>query len=295
MRKNNFWKIVSYVSLMSGLLIILNLVIIYKVRWQTRDFNTYLYFYSCNDVVCTSTTKPKDIKYSKMVCEDNKCPYISSFLDNIVVLNDDEYSWLYDYKSGEVYHNEYVKYEPTNDGFFKITDNDLMQGIMNKEGKLLTQNKYNEIVDYSYGLIVYKNDNKMGIDYVSGESVITAKYDDVILVNNMMYAVLNNNKYQVYNVVNNSPVNDYKYDYIWSNDNVIIAIKDNQLDVLNNQLESNLVMKVKTYLGYTTNAERKSLKIYEEDDNIYFNVNINNVEYTQYKYNTNTKQIFVNN
>ena len=102
-------------------------------------------------------------------------------MDNIVILTDNEISWLYDYKKGEVFHDEYVKYELMDDGNFMITDNDMMQGIMNIEGKLLTINKYIEIVDYSYGLIVYKKDGKLGIDHIGGEKVISAKYNDVLL------------------------------------------------------------------------------------------------------------------
>ena len=295
MKKNNFWKIVSYISVIGILLIIFNLVVLYKVTWETRDFNTYLYFYNCNDSVCTTTTKPKDIIYSKIVCKNDECPYASGFLDNIVILTDNEISWLYDYKKGEVFHDEYVKYELMDDGNFMITDNDMMQGIMNIEGKLLTINKYIEIVDYSYGLIVYKKDGKLGIDHIGGEKVISAKYNDVMILNNSLYAVLDNNKYQIYSVINNAPKDNVKYDYIWAGNNIIITIKDKQLDIVNNQLESNLLMKIKTYLGYTTNIERKSLKIQTDDKFIYFNLNTNNVDYTQYKYDIVNQKISVNN
>lgn len=295
MKKNNLGKIISYACVMLILIIVLNLVVLYKVTWETRDFNTYLYFYDCKDVVCTSTTKPKNVKYTKIVCDNKECPYVYSFLDNIVVLTKNDVSWLYDYKKGEVYNDEYIKYDVTDDGYFIVTDANFMQGIMNKEGELITKGKYESIIDYDYGLIVYKEGNKFGIDYISGETVIGPKYDDIMLINNTMYAVLIDNKYQIYDVVNNAPKNNVKYDYIWSNNDVLIVVKNKQLDILNNRLESNLLMKVKTYLNYTTSAERKSLKIRKENDYIYFNINVNNTEINEYKYDVVNKIISINN
>ena len=164
MIKKNLWKIVSFIGIMLSLIVILYLVVLYKVTWETRDFNTYLYFYDCNGVVCNSTTKPKDIKYNKIIC-DGDCPYVSTFIDNIVVLTKDDVSWLYDYKTGEIYNNKYIKYELIENGNFIVTDTNSKQGIMNRAGELITLVNYSEIVDYNYGLVVYKEDGKYGIDY----------------------------------------------------------------------------------------------------------------------------------
>lgn len=294
MLKNNLWKIISYIGVILILIIILYLVVLYKVTWETRDFNTYLYFYNCNDVVCTSTTKPKNVKYNKIVC-DGDCPYVSTFIDNIVVLKKDDFSWLYDYKEGEIYNNKYTNYELMDNGNFIVTDNNSLQGVMNISGELMTLINYSEIIDYNYGLVLYKENGKYGIDYDSGEEVISAKYDDIILIDNTMYAALNNDKYQIYNVVNDAPKNNVKYDYIWAFGDLLLVVKDKQLDILNNRLESNLLMKIKTYLGYTKDIERKSLKIRAEDNFIYFNVSINNTEYIQYKYDIINKKISNNN
>lgn len=295
MIKNNLWKIISFIGIVLSLIVILYLVVLYKVTWETKDFNTYLYFYDCNNVVCTSTTKPKNVKYNKIVCEDNECPYISNFMGNIIILTKNDISWLYDYKKGEVYNDEYINYELIDSGYFKVTDINSVQRILSKEGELLTQNKYNEIVDYNYGLVVYKEKGKYGIDYDSGEEVIPAKYNDIMLIDNTMYAALNNGKYQIYNVVNDAPKNNVKYDFVWSSGDVLIVVKDKQLDILNNRLESNLLMKIKTYFGYTKKSEIESLKIRLEDNFIYFNVNVNNMGYMGYKYDIMNKKISNNN
>lgn len=295
MLKNNLWKIVSFASIMGALMVVLYLVVLYKVTWETKDFNKYLYFYSCSDLVCTTENKPAGIEYNKIICENDKCPYISSVLGDIVLLNNDDKSWLYDYKKGEVYSDSYIKYELLSNECFKVTDNNFMQAIMNKDLELLTTKKYEKIIDYSHGMIAYEEKGKQGLDYASGEAIISPKYDELVIIDNTMYYALNGNKYQIYNVVNNAPKNNVKYDYIWSNNNgVIMTVYNNQLDIVNNKLESNLLIKVRTYFDYTTSAERKSLKITADKDYIYFNVNTSNFEYQKYKYDIANKKILKN-
>ena len=275
------------------LLIILYLVVLYKVKWEDRDFNTYLYFYDCNNNVCSSITKPKEY-YNRIVCENHQCPYISSFTNNILILTNNNKSWLYDYKTGSIFNDDYIDYALFKDDVFVVTDQNMKKGIIDKEGKVLVKVKYDEIIDYNFGLVVYKENNLYGIDYVSGEKIISPKYDDVIIVDNTMYAAMNDNKYQIYNVVNNSLKSSIKYDYIWTNNDLLLTITNKQLDILNNKLDSNLLMKINTYLDYDTSSERKSLKIHYDDNYIYFNVNTNNNNYIGYKYDIINKKIISN-
>ena len=51
MKKTNIWKIIWLVGVYVILLFILYLVIIYKVKWEDKDLNRYLYFYNCNGYV----------------------------------------------------------------------------------------------------------------------------------------------------------------------------------------------------------------------------------------------------
>lgn len=293
MKKNKIWKIIWISCIYAILLIILYLVVLYKVKWEDKDFNTYLYFYNCNNSVCSSITKPKEY-YNKIVCEEHQCPYISSFTNNILILTNNNKSWLYDYKNGSVYNDNYIDYVLFKDDFFIVTDQNSKQGIINKEGKEIVAVKYDKIIDYNFGLVVYKENNLYGIDYASGQKVISPKYDEVIIINNTMYAAMKDNKYQIYNVVNNSLKSSVKYDFVWTNNNFVVVIANKQLDILNNILDSNLLMKIDTYLDYNTTSERKTLKMSCDDDYIYFNINTNNKNYIEYKYDITNKKIISN-
>ena len=146
-KKTRIWKFIWILGVYSILTTILYLVILYKVKWEDRDFNTYLYFYNCNNNICSSITKPKQY-YNKIVCENHQCPYISSFSDNILILTNNNKSWLYDYKSGSIYNDNYIDYKLFKDKFFIVTDQNLKQGIIDKEGKVVVQIKYDKIIDF---------------------------------------------------------------------------------------------------------------------------------------------------
>ena len=290
MKKNKLWKIIWVTCIYAILIIILYLVILYKVKWENKDFNTYLYFYDCGNAVCSTITKPNTY-YSKIVCDDGECPYISEFSDNIVILTKNEKSWLYDYKNDNIHNDDYVNYKQLNNDLYVVTDENMKQGIIDKVGKNVAANRYDEIVDYNYGLIVHKENDLYGIDYESGNKVISPKYEDVIIIDNTMYAAKKNNKYQIYKVVNNALKSDVQYDYVWTNHDTIITIKNKQLDILDNTLKSNLLMKITTYLDYDTKSEKNSLNFSSDDEYIYFEVRTNDDSYIKYKYHIVDKKI----
>ena len=67
MKHKNIWKYIWRCSLMLNLILIFVLVVNYKVKWENKDFNTYLYFFNCSNQVCTSLT-PTEIYYNKIKC-----------------------------------------------------------------------------------------------------------------------------------------------------------------------------------------------------------------------------------
>lgn len=293
MKKNKIWRLLWLLSLNAALAIILYLVVIYKVTWETKDFNTYLYFYDCNNNVCSTTNKPSNI-YSKIVCDDGNCPYVSGISDDILILTKENVSWLYDYKKGEVYDKDYVGYKLIDNGYYIVTDSTGKEGIIDSTLKTIVSNKYDQIQDYNFGLVVHKKDNLFGIDYESGDKVISPKFDEVIIINNTMYAAKSNGKYLIYNIVNNSLKDNNQYDYLWTNNDLIIVIKDKKLDILNNLLESKLLMKIDTYFSYNRKSEIDSLNIRHDNEYIYFNVIENNNKYVEYKYSIQDGKILSN-
>ena len=74
-------------------------------------------------------------------------------------------------------------------------------------------------------------------------------------------------------------------------EDVIIAFKDKKIDILNQNLNSTLVMKLDSFYEYKTEKEKGSLDIYCDGEFIHFNVFINETEYTSYKYDIKNKKL----
>ena len=113
MKKTKIWKVIWILGVYSILATVLYLVVLYKVKWEDRDFNKYLYFYSCGDDLCTSMTVQNKY-FSKIICEDNVCPYIIDIIDNNLILKKDNTSWIYNYVSGKIINNEFNEYRHLN-------------------------------------------------------------------------------------------------------------------------------------------------------------------------------------
>ena len=96
MKKHNIWRIVWMVGIYAILLLILFLVVQYKVKWEGIDLSDYLYFYNCSNNLCTTNEKIITY-YSRVKCDNNKCPYIKDKKDNLVILTSEKKEYIYDY------------------------------------------------------------------------------------------------------------------------------------------------------------------------------------------------------
>jgi len=288
-KKTNIWKIIWILGVYSILTTILYLVVLYKVKWEDKDFNTYLYFYSCNDNLCTSTIAQNKY-FSRVTCVDNICPYITDIIDKNVILKQDNISWLYNYASGQVVNDKYNEYRFLNNDYFVFVDDDLKQGIINSNGEILVESKFEYIDDFNDNLIVYRSNNLYGIDSLDKTVVVDAIYSSIVLINDKIYAGMKDNEYYIYDFNNYEHYISQKYDYVNSFGDIIFVIYNNKIDILNTNLESTLLMKLNTFYEYKTEKERDSLKIRFDGDFVYFNVVTNQNEFTSYRYHVASKK-----
>lgn len=283
MKKNNLWRIIWIVGIYAILLTILYLVIIYKVKWENKDLNTYLYFYNCSDKLCTSVTEQNDY-YSKILCENNTCPYITQILkDNKIILSNKTTKWIYDYKEDKIINKEYIDYKYIND-YIIITSKDNLQGIMDQENNIVITPAYKEITNYQNGYLTYKENNLYGIINQDKNIIIEPSYEDVIYIDDILFAYKLDNSYYIAEYNTNQLVNNIPYNYIFAYKNNILVINNNEINILDNKLETKLLMKIKTYYSYNREGERKSLNIKTDDNYIYFTVFIDEEKYINYKY-----------
>lgn len=290
MKSSKIWKIIWMAGIYGILLVILYLVILYKVEWEHKDLNTYLYFYDCGHELCTSSTGVDDY-YGKVLCEDDICPYIDYIIDDNLILKTDNKSWIYNYLDNEIINDIYTDYRYIGNDMYVVNDMSEKYGIINIDGNIVVDLKYGYIDDYNNGFISYIEDDLYGIISTDNKYNIDPIYDDVVLISDKIFAGKLDNIYQMHSYDDIESDTSNKYNYVYSYGDTIVVFKDKKIDILNLNLNSVLLMKIDTFYEYTTEKERGSLDIYSDGEYIYFNVFINENEYTTYKYSLKDKRL----
>lgn len=283
MKSSKIWRIIWIIGIYAILIVILYLVVLYKVEWEHKDLNTYLYLYDCNHELCTSSTSQDDY-YSKVLCEDDICPYISNINNEYLILERDNISWIYNYIQDEVVNNKYTNYKYIGNDMYVVKNNDGYYGVIELNGNVLVDLKYDYIDDYKNGLVSYIKNNLYGIISIDDGYEVEPLYEDVVLINDKIFAGKKENVYHLYSYDDINNDNTDMYNFVYSYNDIIIVVNNNKLDILNTNLDSTLLMKIDTFYEYTTEQERDSLQIYSDDEFIYFKVFVNEDEYIAYKY-----------
>ena len=183
MKGKNLWRIIWVVGIYAVLVLILFLVIRYKVRWEDKDLNKYLYIYNCGDTIC-STEKKIDNYISSIICDNDNCPYIKEIHNNDLILTNDEKGYIFNLMDKKVINDNYKDYSFTiDDGVYIASNDENKYGVIDKEGKILVDFTYDKIINYNAGFILYEVDNKMGIDILDSDKKIAPTYDNIQLYN----------------------------------------------------------------------------------------------------------------
>ena len=233
----------------------------------------------------------QDNYYSKVLCEDDICPYIDTVIGNNLILKNKNNVWIYDYMDDVIINDKYVDYRHIGEDMYIVNDMNGNYGIIDIKDGVLVELKYKYIDDYKDGIISYIDNNLYGIISVDNTYNIEPIYEDVVLVNNKIFAGKKDNVYQMHSYEDIDSDNSNQYNFVYVYNDVILVIKDKKIDILNTNLNSVLLMKINTFYEYTTGQERDSLNVHSDGDFIYFNVFINEEEYTTYKYSIKEKKL----
>jgi hypothetical protein len=287
---SKIWKITWVSGIYILLFVILYLVVVYKVEWEDKDLNTYLYFYDCGHKLCSSSNVQEDY-YNKVLCEEDICPHISNIIGNNLILTKQNNSWIYNYITDKIVNNTYKNYRYIDNDMFIVTDINDNEGIIDLSGKEIITPKYEYLDDYKSGFISYKKDGLFGIDTIDEKYKISNNYEDIVLINDKIFAGRKENRYHLYSYNDVTNENANKYNYVYAYEDIILVCNNKKIDILNNNLDSTLLIKIDSFFEYTREQERDSLNIHVEDNILYFDVFISETEYTTYKYNISTKKI----
>lgn len=290
MKSSKMWRIIWIVGIYALLALILYLVIIYKVQWENKDLNTYLYLYDCSHNLCSSTTVQDDY-YNKLLCEDGRCPYISDIIGNNLILRRDNTSWLYNYINGDIISDNYLDYRYIGHDMYVVSDESNNYGVIDGNDNEIVKLEYKYIDSYNNGFISYVDGNLYGIVSTDGKYKIKPIYNDVVLINEKIFAGMKENIYHLYSYDNADNDNANTYNFVYAYDGIVFVINNKKVDILDTNLNSTLIMKINTFYEYKTEKERDSLEIYTDEEYIYFKIFTNETEYINYKYSIKDKKL----
>ena len=290
MKKNNLLKIGWIIGMYLILVITLYLVVSYKVKWEDKDLNTYLYFYNCNNDVCTSNIK-QDNYYGSIMCKNDVCPYITEKNGNYLVLTANNKQLLYDYKDDKIINEKYTTYKLTSDNNYIVSKNN-KYAVINTENEILFDFTDKLITDYKYDYISYRENGRYGIINAKNNIDIPATYEEIILIDANLYGYLEEEKYYIASYDTEIPVKSSSYDYLISKSNIILAFRNKQLDILDTNLNSKLLMKIDCTYEYKTEKERNTLNINANDIFVTFTIYDNSTDYNTYYYDLKNNKLF---
>ena len=289
MKKINWWKLVWVFGVYVILGLILYLVIEYKVKWESLDTNKYLYFYDCDNKLCTSTTKVGSY-YSRYTYKKDS-PYIVNYDGENAIINDNGKYLVYDYKNDKVVDNNYDWYEYLfyNDNTYYMFKANNKLGIIDNQGSVVVNNIYDNIVlvgdmlrvsnNSLYGLLDDSFNIFLDVEYqyidVNGENVIIEKDN--------LYSLLSFSKEII--------GSDYLYISRIDSSSYLVIDKDNKIDIVNNKLESNLIMIIDGTLDYSDTNNIDTLNIRFENNIMLFDVLSSDSEGITYKYDIVNKKL----
>ena len=187
------------------LIIILYLVVEYKIKYEDGIFFNYLYFYNCNDELCT-TNNYDDIKNDGLVYSiyrydyNGEIPTYEKINNQYLILNDNKNYLYYDYIEGKVV-NDYQEYKNINNEYLIVKNNE-KYGIIDidNNSKLDIDNDY---IEYIEGNIIVIKENKLDVLSTNLESKLDSTLDvtynkniNITLKNNIIEININNNIYE---------------------------------------------------------------------------------------------------
>jgi len=288
-KQNKIWKQIWIIGIYLVLILIFYLVVTYKVEWETRDLNKYMYFYECSAHLCTSEFE-QELYYSKLLCNNKVCPFIVEQKDNYLILNDNQNMYMYDYINNTVLDNNYESYHFINNDFIVVKNNEGKYGMLDLQFNLIVEPMYNQIIDYSNGYLIYIENNKYNLTNIITKQEIIKNYDKISFSDEKYVIIKKENKYMLYNY-NEKKMLKQEYNYIYSHSGYVLTFNNKKIDILDKNHDSMLIIKINTYYDYITSQEQKSLNIRVEDNNLLFNVVNSDNKYITYSFNLVTGKL----
>lgn len=300
-----------------GLILIIGLIIFMIVQFAlSYGEDKSLYIYNCqmdDDYVslCASTSE-SSIEENNLVstykCHGNKCPEIESIInmkEQIIILHyEDGSRVLFDAQKGKVINEEYKDYYVLVDDEYQVTGyviqtSNNTYGLMNKEGKVVSNTDYDEIGnidpvifnDYNDQYITALKNDKYGvIDITTGNIIVDFNYDELHINGTAIINVKDGLLYPIDKEGNDILNNGYSY--IYGCNDIYVVAKNKELNIVDNNENILNQSPIAIYEEYNYNDSNtfNNIDTYQLENIIYI-VLKNGDEYIEYQYNTDTQEL----
>lgn len=195
---------------------------------------------------------------------------------------------IIDFNKSMIFDNKYLDIKSiysSNKYAVKIDKN---YRVVDKQGKILTDTEFEDILDILGEQIIYKEKNKYGVITINGEKIVEPEYEDLQFINNNFFIAQKNEKYGVISSNGDLEI-DFKYEKMKYSKlaGVLIAKKENnQYDLfdsnMNLKLTANSVEMNDDYMKIQLTGETKYYNFKFEEKDIQ-TILINNSLYTKEK------------
>lgn len=181
-------RVVWIVCLFLELIVILLMVMDYKINYQYSNMSKKLYFYECDNDLCTTEVSDRSKKlYSTYDCWYNTCPVYKGIInDDYALLKEENGLVLFNYKTGNVVTSGYDSYTFINQEYI-IVEKTERYGIIDYNDNVVVKTIYDQLgysdgdvlKGYNTNNIIAKKNLKYGIiSFKDGSIVEKFVYDD---------------------------------------------------------------------------------------------------------------------
>ena len=151
---------------------------------------------------------------------------------------------IIDFNKSMIFDNKYLDIKSiysSNKYAVKIDKN---YRVVDKQGKILTDTEFEDVVDILGEQIIYTEKNKCGVITVNGEKIIKTEYEELQFINNNFFIAKKNEKYGVISSNGDLEI-DFKYEEMKYSKlaGVLIAKKENnQYDLYDSSMNLKLTV-----------------------------------------------------
>ena len=200
----------------------------------------------------------------------------NQYQNGYIVINDDKQYGVIDFTKKVILECNYEEIKPITGNGLYVVKEDGKQKVINKDKETVLDSGFDDIAQIAAEHLVFVKNKKYGVMDKTGKIEIPANYDEISYLTGENYLAKSKGKYGIVDRNNETKV-EFAYDAISMPKDSGIYILDKNTEESSHILNSNLEEKL-TGIVSDINVEKGYLRIYQEEDYTYYNLQLEPVE-----------------